>query len=491
MVASTRPQLRSGYQIEHVQRLRAAFRQYRRIVSVLPTGGGKTVVASWIIDSATKAKGLRVGFLAHRDELIDQASNKLDAFGVAHGVIASGTGSRGLDRGVQVASVQTLARRLDSVGEFDLLVVDECHHACAGSYRRIMERWPIAKVLGLTATPYRLDGQGLADHFDHMEVGAHVSHLIKAGWLVRTRTFAPPPPAALGEVIGLGRREVALDAADEVLNATAPMSEIVSTWQTRAAGRLTVAFCCTVAHAVAVAAAFRSAGVAAAALDADTPSGRRAEILGQLADGRLQVVANCALLTEGWDLPACSCAILARPTQSRALWRQMAGRIMRSCPGKDDGLILDHAGNCHRFGTPDEDDHYSLDDQPPAEFALDGQVLCSGCHALNSHYLYACGECGKPLPKGAKQAGEAGGSAVKKTGDETSRQPWNERQALTLEEARPMTEAERVLWYHGRLNEAEALGYKSGWAAHRYKERFGRFPPTQWATLPRQFEVHR
>lgn len=489
-----RPQLR-GYQVQVVQRLRLAFRQAQRVLCVLPTGGGKTVVASWLIDSAT-AKGNRVLFLAHRAELIDQASAKLDAFGVPHGVIKAGHERQDLSQAVQVASVQTLVRRLPRLtapdlalwgGQvpgwavpFDLIVVDECHHTCAGSYQRVLDAYPDAKVLGLTATPYRLDGQGLGDHFEHLEVGAHVPDLIQAGWLVPTRTFAPPPPAALGQVHTTAGEYSVGEAAD-VLNTVGPRAEIVATWQRRAAGRLTVAFCCTVAHAEAVAEAFRAQGVAAAAIDGDTPQARRDEVLRDLAAGRLKVVCNCALLTEGWDLPACAAVILARPTQSRALWRQMVGRGMRSAAGKTDCVILDHAGNVHRFGTPDDADGYSLQDVVPVEYDLGGKAICPNalCAALVDAYLFKCPHCDTRLPA-AKRESSGGGRGGRGDRSESASTGWDERGALELTEARSMTERERRDWYAELLAQAERRGFKAGWAAHRYKDRFSVWPPTSW-----------
>lgn len=489
-----RPQLRP-YQVDGVQRLRLGFRAHRRVLCVLPTGGGKTVVASWIIDSAVE-HGSRVLFLAHRTELIEQASRKLDEFGVDHGVIKSAHGRQDLSKPVQVASVQTLVRRLDRLAAavrcddlpwakpFDLIVVDEAHHTSAGSYLKILEAYPEARILGLTATPYRMDGDGLGDCYDHLEALATVPQLIEAGYLVRTRTFAPAPPEALGKV-HTRAGEFRVDEAAEVLDQVAPLQEIVDTWHRHAADRLTVAFGCTVQHGQKIATAFRACGIAAAAIDGNTPAGERADVLSRLAAGELRVVANCGILTEGWDLPACSSVILARPTKSRSLWRQMVGRGMRSAPGKTDCLILDHAANCSRFGTPDEADAYSLLGAVPEEHDLGQQILCPNCSALNDASEFLCVECRAHLPRPKSEEKDERGWSTP-----TGPRGFEERKALELGEVRPLTEEERKAWYHARLEEADARGYKSGWAAHRYRERFAQWPPSHWAHGPRIREVH-
>lgn len=489
MIMHARPQLRT-YQVAGVQRLRQAFRQHRTVLCVLPTGGGKTVVAAWLVDSAV-AMGKRVLFLAHRTELIEQASAKLHEFGVAHGVIKSGHPRQDLARAVQVASVQTLVRRLAKAGtaawlaSFDLVVVDEAHHTAAGSYQQILDAYPRAKVLGLTATPYRLDGAGLGDSYEHLEALATVPELIGGGFLVPTRTFAPPPPTALSAV-HVRAGEFRVDEAAHVLDQVGPVQEIVDTWLRYAVGRVTVAFGCTVKHAARIAHAFTARGIPAAAIDGDSHPAVRDQALQDLASGRLQVLANCSLLTEGWDLPACAAVILARPTKSRSLWRQMVGRGMRSAPNKADCLILDHAANCARFGTPDEADAYSLHTVVPEEYALPGYVLCPRCAALNREGDYRCGECEEPLPRPRSASGHTG---VKRNRITDSERETVERKALDLAEARTLTKAERETWYHERLAEAEARHHKLGWAAHRYHDRFGAWPPASWLKNYHQSKV--
>lgn len=469
-----RPVLRD-YQEPFVDRLRQAMRSHRRVLAVLPTGGGKTVVAGAIIDLA-RNKGSRVVVMAHRTELLDQMSAKLDDYGIDHGVIKRGHKRENLTLGVQVASVQTLARRVDSLASDgpdvptwrrppDLLVVDEAHHQCAGSYVKIEETWKDTPILGLTATPYRLDGAGLGDHFDVLEVGAHVSELISNGYLVPTRTFAPVAPDALKRVKKTAG-DYNMGGATGVMDQVGPIQEIVRTWQKHASDRITVAFACSVNHAEHLAEAFRVAGVPAAAIDGSTPDEERSHVLKSLRRGELRVVCNVMLLTEGWDLPSCSAVIQARPTQSQSLWRQMVGRGMRSFEGKGNCMVLDHVGNCHRFGQPDEDDVYSL--HGSAEKEVDPGVACYACSALNPANAEACVECGALF-----HHPERGGIA----GRDRS---WRSRQRIEMQMAeitQPADADERWKFYAEQVEKAKSSGFDLGWAAHRYREKFHDWPP--------------
>jgi superfamily II DNA or RNA helicase len=462
------------YQVEAIENLRNAFRGgAKAVVFVLPTGGGKTACAAEVIVSAV-AKGKRVLFLAHRKELILQASAKLRQCGVAHGVIQAGV--RGdLSKPVQVASVLTLIKRLPrllagdpgaialgadpQIQRFDLIVVDECHHLPADSHAQAVRAWPQARLLGLTATPYRLDGRGLAEWFQGMVVGARVSDLIAGGYLCPTRTFAPTAPKGLDQV-KTERGEFKMDEAAKVMDGVGPIHEIVETWQRLGSGRCTVAFCCNITHATHLAEAFNAVGVTAAAVSGRSPADERAERLAQLADGRIQVLCNCNLLTEGWDLPAVSCVILARPTQSKAFYRQAGGRAMRPSRDKTEALILDHANNVQRFGMLDEDDEYLLDDEPRKEQRERAEALrvCPLCRAVN-RAVPRCIQCGESL---AKEQREIKGRVEAEMGDVDRDGDLNRFSSYAL-----------------LALKAQAENYKPGWIWHAFRDEWKR-SPSEW-----------
>lgn len=350
-------QLRS-YQEQAIQNLRAAYAAgHRAPLLCLPTGGGKTCILATIAAQAA-ARGRNVLILVHRRELIRQTSSKLQWVGLDHGTIAAGTPST--QQAVQVASVQTLVRRLARMTwQPSLVIIDEAHHAAAGSWRRILDHWPDAYRLGVTATPCRLDGRGLSEAFDQLVLGPSVADLVSWGFLSAARIYAPPVVADLS---GVRRRagDYANDQAAAAMDRPTVTGDAISHYQRLAAGQQAIAFCCNVAHAVSVCDAFKAAGIAAALLLGDTAD--RDQVVAQYAAGAVQVLVTVDVVSEGFDVPAASCAILLRPTQSLGLYLQQVGRVLRPALGKSAAIILDHVGNVTRHGFPDDHREWTLAD---------------------------------------------------------------------------------------------------------------------------------
>lgn len=330
---------------------------HRRPLLVLPTGGGKTVVAARIIAGAV-ARGRRVIFIAHRKELIDQASAKLDASGIDHGVIMASHWRRRPNAPVQVASIATLINR-NLHHPPNLIFIDEAHRARAASYQSVLEAYPDAFAIGLTATPIRSDGKGLGHLFDRIVQGPSVAHLTEQGYLVPARVYAPANPDTAGVKVTAG--DYNQGALQQVMDKPKLTGDIVAHWRRLADGRLTVCFASGIQHSQHIVDQFRDAGVTAEHIDGTTPKDERERILADLASGRVQVVSNYGVLTEGWDCPPVSCAIIARPTKNEGLYLQMAGRILRPASGKDEAIILDHAGCTLMHGLVHEDRHWTLE----------------------------------------------------------------------------------------------------------------------------------
>jgi DNA repair protein RadD len=325
---------------------------------VLPTGGGKTIIFSAIAQSAA-AKGNRVLILVHRRELIHQASSKLQWIGLEHGIIAAGMPAT--DAPVQIASVQTLARRLARMDwQPGLIIIDEAHHATAGQWARILDHWPDAYRLGVTATPCRLSGEGLRSAFDAMVLGPSVANLIGAGFLSPARIYAPPVVADLQGIRSRGG-DYANDQAAAAMDRPTVTGDAIAHYQRLAAGQQAIAFCCNVKHAVSVCDAFKTAGITAELLLGGTQD--RDQVVADFAAHRTRVLVTVDVVSEGFDVPAASCAILLRPTQSLGLYLQQVGRVLRPAPGKDAAIILDHVGNVLRHGFPDDPRDWSLDDR--------------------------------------------------------------------------------------------------------------------------------
>jgi ATP-dependent helicase IRC3 len=325
----------------------------RRILVVLPTGSGKTVVFgalahAWLSDSMG-----RVLVVAHRDELISQAVAKLALWIPRHLIGIVKAARNDVDAPVVVASVQTLRtdRRLEQVGQFGLIVVDEAHHAAATSYVKILTDLgaftpdgPL--VVGVTATPKRGDGVGIDDVFEHVAYRKSYTEMVARGWL------APVTAKAFDLIAHAGRPKLGIDGdyaegwlEGVMLGANAP-DKIVEAWREHAAERPTIVFTPTVSVAKAVADAFNSTGTPAAWVSGAMPIADRRAALAGLAGGQIKVVANCAVLTEGFDEPSVACIVVGRPTKNEQLYIQMVGRGTRphAESGKTSCLILDMVG---------------------------------------------------------------------------------------------------------------------------------------------------
>ena len=360
---------------------------------VLPTGGGKTVCFSYMAGRAVE-KGLRVWILAHRVELLDQISRTLREFAVPHGVIAPGY-IADRRKPVQVASVFTLARRLERYDPPDLIIVDEAHHAISAStWGKVITAFPAAKLLGVTATPIRLSGEGLGDLFETMVQGPTMRELIDLGALSPYRLFAPAGVDLTGVHTRMG--DFVRGEIEAAMDKPSITGDAVAHYRKLAPGRRAVAFCVSVEHAVHVAEQFRAAGIPAQAIDGAMDRSLRANVLADFAAGRVQVLASCDLVSEGFDVPAIEAAILLRPTQSLGLYLQQVGRALRTFPGKTEAIILDHAGNVKRHGLPDEERVWSLDGTVRQKKAARSEVpvkTCGSCfatvHAAATHC--ACG----------------------------------------------------------------------------------------------------
>jgi DNA repair protein RadD len=346
------------YQQQAISDLRMAYRNGSAApLLVAPTGMGKTVVFAAITQAAA-ARGRQVLILVHRRELIHQASAKLAAIGVDHGVIAAGITPA--NASVQVASVQTLIRRLDRAAAPDLIIIDEAHHAVAGSWRKVIDHWPNSLLLGVTATPVRQDGRGLGSMFDQLVLGPSTAELIATGYLSPARIYAPPPVA---DLTGIHRRagDYAIDEAADRMDRPTVTGDAISHYQRIGAGQPAIAFCCNVKHAEHVCHAFRVAGIPAATLLGTTAD--RDALVARFAAGFIDVLVTVDVVSEGFDCPGAAVAILLRPTQSEGLYLQQIGRVLRPAPGKAAAIVLDHVGNVHRHGFPDDYRNWTLADR--------------------------------------------------------------------------------------------------------------------------------
>ena len=457
------------YQIDSVAQIIAATDP----MVVAPTGSGKTVIVAEVI---RQAEHKFVLVIAHRRELIHQMRDKLAEFGIAAGVILAGEPLNQMAR-VQVASVQTLWSRCmrgkTALPLADIVVIDEAHHCRARTYRKIVESYPDAKIIGLTATPCRRDGRGLGSTFKTMIETPQVEQLIDLGFLVKTRVYAPTIPDLKG--IHTRQGDYVESELAERIDRSELVGDIITHWHRHAERRKTVVFATSVAHSIHLKDEFVKSGVRAEHIDGQTPKPERDEILAKLSRGELEVVVNCMVLTEGWDQPDVSCCVLARPTKSIGLYRQMAGRVIRPAPGKTDALILDHAGAVFQHGFVEDPVIWSLDPDTKAETpAHEARDLSPSTRAL-----LACTKCsavrtaGKPCPECGFMPRRPGEYLTIREG-ELAHLDRDGRQHNHHFDA-----DERKRWHRMLAYIAQQRGYKAGWASYKFKEKFGTWPDSR------------
>ena len=441
------------YQQQAISDLRSAMQQGAKApLLCLPTGGGKTIILATIAAQAA-ARGRQVLILVHRRELIHQTASKLQWAGLEHGIIAAGHPAT--DARVQVASVQTLVRRLaDMDWTPSLVIIDEAHHAAAGSWRQILEHWPDAYRIGVTATPCRLDGRGISEAFDQLVLGPSVADLVFLGFLSQARIYAPPIVADLS---GIRRRagDYANDQAAAAMDRPTVTGDAIAHYQRLAAGQQAIAFCCNVAHAVSVCDAFKTARISAALLLGGT--GNRDQVVADFAAGIVRVLVTVDVVSEGFDVPAASCAILLRPTQSLGLYLQQVGRVLRPAPGKPHALILDHVGNVTRHGFPDDPRQWSL---------AEGAVRQNSTAAPSVRTCPECFAAFKPQP----QCPVCGAQCVP-IKSRKIQQLAGELQELKRTEARQQRQQQgqaRTLQQLIHLGQARGMKNPVGWAKHVY-----------------------
>ena len=347
------------YQSKWIDDLRAAFKSSRRVLGVLPTGAGKTVCFSEITRAAAQ-RGRSTLILGHRSFLVDQISRALEAAGVEHGCLSPAY-AEDLAATVQAGTVQTVARRLSRLVAPDLIVIDEAHHTPAGTWAVILQAFPNAWVLGVTATPCRLDGRGLGDSFDCLVTGPSVRELTDLRWLVPARIWAPS-----GTRLDLsGVPIIGGDYAAEPLAAACERAHLIGDslehYTRIAQGAPAIAFCPSLAFAYRTAEQFRGAGYSAAVIEGASKQRDREEMTSDLAAGRLNVLISVDVISEGFDVPTVNYGLSLRPTQSLSLYMQQIGRILRISPGKQFAGWIDHAGNVATHGWPDDDRVWSLE----------------------------------------------------------------------------------------------------------------------------------
>lgn len=456
------------YQTQAVSALRRSFSSGKRApVLVMPTGSGKTVVAKALVEGAT-LKRRKVLFLAPRRELIFQTCEKLDHAGISFGVIMAGQNPRPWEP-VQVACIPSLLSRCILRGralpEADVVIIDEAHLSIADGTRRVLDGYPNAVKIGLTATPARTDGRGLGAVYDDMVMGPSVAELTAQGFLVPARYFAPSKPDLAG---------VKMQAGDynqkQLGERMKPLiGDVVTNWIRIAGGRKSVVFAVNVAHSMALCEQFREAGIAAEHIDGSMENEARAAVLQRLRSGRTQVICNCLVLTYGWDEPSISCAVLACPTKSLTKYFQMVGRVLRPCDDKRDCIVIDHSCAVDEFGFVDEPVAWTLSATEKAKKESSGtqerkesKITCGDCATVYTGRK--CPQCGhEPPEREARQVAHIDDDLA-----ELDRQKRRNNREWSNEQ--------KAVFFGELKHYAITKGYSEGWASNQYRGRFNVWP---------------
>ena len=383
-----------------VERSVSALNARRNTLGVAPTGAGKTIMLSAVTGESIKDTGAKVCILAHRDELTAQNRAKFERVVPNVGTSVVDAYEKSWGGQVTFAMVPTLARpsNLDGMPRLDLLVIDEAHHAVAASYRRIIDRVrdanPEARVFGVTATPNRGDRKGLREVFDNVADQISLGELIASGHLVPPRTFVIDV-GVQDELKSVRKTSSDFDMSEvaNIMDRAPVTEEVIRHWKEKAGDRQTVIFCSTVEHAAHVRDAVQAAGISAALIHGEMPSETRKSVLADYAGGKIRVIVNVAVLTEGWDHPPTSCVVLLRPSSYKSTMIQMVGRGLRTVdpeefPGvvKTDCVVLDFGTSSLIHGTLEQD--VDLDGKTSS-----GEAPTKACPSCGADIPLASSEC--------------------------------------------------------------------------------------------------
>lgn len=469
------------YQERDLQRVRDLFRTHQSVIRQLPTGGGKGTEAAYLTYHATK-NGKRVLFIVDRRALVlDFSENRLDRLGVPHGIIMGNHPKRNAWLNTHVASIDTLARRLEQLPKADLILVDECRFSMSPKWQAVLSRYPAStKILGFDATPVAPGGKGLGDRYQAMVQGPSVRELINEGFLKDGRIYTPSDQNKSGLKM---KGDDFTPASLESVCATKQMvGNTVDEYKNRCPDRKALFFGVHQKHAFEEAEAFRCAGINWAYMDANTPQGdihtphTRKWITHNYEHGDLRGISSVAVLQYGVDFPICSCVILGRAVGSMPLLRQIIGRAVRPHPSVKDFVVHDHWGSCRDLNVAFDDDvEWNLDGTTKKITERDtiSMSTCKRCRQNFRTGPKVCPYCGVVIEKQIREVEAVAGELVEFKKKAMTPAEW---QAKVQGNARfrQLTELYAV---------QSQRGYKSGYAAMAFKNMFGAWPPKGWLEL--------
>ena len=463
------------YPQDIINHLRMGWKKYKTHLIQAPTGAGKTIIATAIIQGLYN-NGMRVLFTVPRTALINQTVKQLNNYGLTEiGVQQADHELTDPSKQIQVGTVQTLARR--GYGEYDVVIVDEAHIRNVPLIEYIQGEQP--HVIALTATPF---ADWLGQVYENFIKRVTVKQLMDEGYLSNYEFYVPTKPDLKGvktvQSAQYGNDYKESDIA-EIMGGAKIAGDIIQTWLKRGDNQPTIAFCCNVLHANFLTVEFKKAGVNAEVMTGATPKEERQRIFKEFENGIIKIICSVDVLVEGFDSDV-RCVIYAKPTKSEMRWIQSIGRALRLAHGKEKAVILDHSGTALRLGLPHEIEYDELFDSGDAykqaqQVRQDKEKVkeareCPSCNYLKPAGQYICEKCGfKPI------YGENG-----ETNEDIELQSLNKKE----EDEKQRKKFYQELCGYWQLKTNEGKSCKFGWINHKFKERYGdwpnyRFSPTE------------
>jgi DNA repair protein RadD len=443
------------YQYEDIAKIRDTYKAgSKATIYVSHTGSGKTIVFSYITERLYQNKQ-KILICTHRDNILQETSKKLTAIGLKHGIIAPGYPS--VRYQIQLASIQTLVRRLNqwNFDWFDWMIFDECHHIGASTWQKIRSHFYKANLYGTTATPVRLDGYGMGNDFETMIVGKSYDYLVDKGFLSYPVYYVPENLQLDYDLAHIKKNgydynkkqsELILDKRIITGNAIAEYAKLCDK-------EPALAFCVSIKHAEHVAEEFRNAGYLTDVIHSKIKPAKIAETIEKLRRGELHVVTSCDKVGEGTDIPKLRAVILLRYTASITVNHQQNGRASRPYEGKENSIHIDLVGNCKTHGLINFPIKWELTKgkfEPPVQ----GVIECEFCMKYYSVNLRACPHCGKMR------------IIKKKKRQDPIVVPGELKRVDYIKLNEDVKKAESL---YDLKKIAKEVGYKPGWAYHRWK----------------------
>lgn len=350
------------YQQDVKDKIFTLWKSEKNVMLQMPTGAGKTILFSSVINDIIKVPDSKILIIAHRKELLEQISSHLSKYNIEHGIISSNR-KRCLEKRVQVASIQTLTHKNNEeiTKSFvpNFIVIDEAHHTLAKTYDQLWKLYPLSWKLGVTATPCRINGAPFTNHFSELISSLSVKELIEKGFLSDYTLYTENPDSDLSKAILSIKKKSStgdyrINDLLQNLNVERHVKKLVLSYSTYANGLKGIVYCISIEHAHNICEAYKNIGVVAEYIDSKTPKTEREQIVQDFKEGKIQVLVNVDIFSEGFDCPDVEFIQMARPTWSLSKYMQQVGRGLRTSPGKDKTVILDNAGMYARFGLPSD-----------------------------------------------------------------------------------------------------------------------------------------